>query len=269
MRIMRLGPLFASTFLLFAFAVHAQQVLTTATASRDPQSVALLQRSLAALVGTNTVKDVTLSGSVQRIAGSDDETGTATLKATSSKQGRVDLIVPSGQRSDVIDLSNGSLSGSWCDPDGAWHSMVDHNLFTDPTWFFPTFLIARALSTTTYEVTAADAETKDGISVEHFAVFEQANQFDTTKLTESLSRIDIYLNSSTMVPVSIAFNIHADSNVLVNIPTVIKFSNFQNTQGIAVPYHIQKYINNGLALDVTVTGVQVNSGISATDFQVQ
>ena len=265
MRIVRLGPLFTPVLLLFVSAAQAQQA--SAPAPRDPQSVTLLQRSLAALVGTNTVKDVTLNASATWIAGSDNESGTATLKATSIGQGRVDLSLSSGQRSEIADSSQAAPTGSWCGSDGVWHSIAGHNLFTDPSWFFPTFLIARALSTSNYAVTAVDAETKNGISVEHFAVYQQIPQAD--KLTASLSRIDIYLDPSTLFPVSFSFSAHPDNDARTNIPLEIRFSGYQSTQGILVPYHLQKFIQNGLALDVTVTGVEVNGGIAATEFQVQ
>jgi len=170
MRIAR-PALLLFTFFLGLLALNAQQVSTPAP--RDAQSIALLQRSLSALVGTSTIKDVTLTGNARRIAGSDDESGTTTLKATAIGQGRVDLSLSDGQRSEVADISQAAPTGSWCGPDGIWHAMAGHNLLSDPTWFYPTFLIARALSVSNYAITAADARTKDGISVEHFAVYKQ------------------------------------------------------------------------------------------------
>lgn len=268
MRTSRLGPLFVFGLLLSVTAAQAQQATTAVP--RDAQAVALLQRSLAALVSTNTINDVTMSGNAIWIAGSDNQTGTVTLKGTGIGQGRIDLSLSNGLRSEVIDLSNGSQSGSWCGPDGTWHAMTGHNLFSDPSWFFPTFLIARVLSTANYAVTTADVQTKDGISVEHFAVYQQIAQTGpSARLIANLSRIDIYLDSSTLLPVAVGFNIHPDNDALTNIPTEIRFSNYQSAQGVAVPHHIQKYIQNGLTLDVAVTSIQLNTGIAATDFQAQ
>lgn len=266
MRSMRSGPVVTFILLLLAIPIQAQQSVATAPAPRDPQSLTLLQRSLAAIVGANTLKDVTLSASVRRLAGSDDETGTAILKATYAGQARIDLNFPSGQSSEVADSSNGAPKGSWCGPDGTWHPTAGQNLLTEPAWFFPTFLLSRVLSAPNFAVTPADVETKDGISVEHFAVYRQTAH---GKLIASLSRADVYLDASTLLPVAIAFNIHPDNDALTDIPIEVRFSNYQNSQGILVPYHIQKYMQNGLALDVTVTSVQANSGIAATEFQAQ
>src|SRR5215469_11835225 len=242
MRIVRLGSLFALGLLLSATCANAQQAAPPAPAPRDAQAVSVLQRSLAAM------------------AGSDNETGSATLKATAIGQGRLNLSLLSGQRSEIEDISQAPPTGSWCGPDSVWHSMAGHNLFSDPTWFFPAFLIGRALSTSNYAISAMDAETQDGIAVEHVQIYQQLSfSGSAASLLQSLSQIDIYLNSSTLMPVSIAFNTHADNNASLNIPIQIKFSSYQAVQGISVPYHIQKYIQNGLALDLTVSSVQVIS----------
>ncbi|MGB6874552.1 MAG: hypothetical protein WBD87_00825 [Candidatus Acidiferrales bacterium] len=178
----------------------------------------MLQRSLAALVGTTTVNDVTLSANANWIAGSDNETGSATLKATAIGQGRVDLRLSDGQRSEVVDISQAPPTGSWSGIDGVWHPFVAHNLYTDPTWFFPTFLISRVLSGVNYTVSPMDAETQDGVAVEHVRICQQPGfTTDVAALLQSLSQIDIYLNASTLLPVSVSFNTHADDNALVNI----------------------------------------------------
>ena len=49
--------------------------------SRDLQAVALLQKALAKLSGDTEVRDVVLEATAMYTAGSDVETGTATLQA--------------------------------------------------------------------------------------------------------------------------------------------------------------------------------------------
>lgn len=269
MRMKLFGPLFLFSFILSAVSIQAQQSPTPAPTPKDAQAVVVLQRSLAVQLGRTTVNDVTVSANANWIAGSDNETGSATLKATAVGQSRVDLSLSDGNRSEVIDASQAAPTGSWCGPDGAWHTSVTHNLFGDPTWFFPTFLISRALSSSDYAISPVDAETQNGVAVAHVKIYQQGDTTEAGKLFQGLSQIDIFLNTSTLLPVSISFNTHADNNALINIPIQILFSNYQAVQGISVPYRIQKYIQNGLALDLTVSSIQVNSGLSASDFQAQ
>ena len=87
-------------FVVSVLPVTAQQS-TAAPAVSDPQAVALIQRGLAVLTGGVPVSDVTLTGSAQRVAGSDSETGTATAKARSDGSSRLDFSYPSGTRSEI------------------------------------------------------------------------------------------------------------------------------------------------------------------------
>jgi hypothetical protein len=103
---MRLALLVAIFSVSALFSSAAQ-----APVSAGPQALQLLQSALAALSPNIKTQDVTLSGSAHYIAGSDDETGTATLKALATGASRVDLILPSGRRSEVRDLTTDRPSG--------------------------------------------------------------------------------------------------------------------------------------------------------------
>src|SRR5712672_2312349 len=80
----------------FSLASAAQQ----APSVSSPQAIQLLQGALKALTKGAPLQDVTLTGTARRIAGSDDETGQATLTATPTGS-RIDLNLPSGKRSEI------------------------------------------------------------------------------------------------------------------------------------------------------------------------
>src|SRR5260221_1901006 len=111
-----------------SFLIPAQSAQTV---SSSPQAVQYLQRALSALNANTPVSDVTLTGTAKRIAGSDDETGTATLKAVVGAS-RIDLNLSSGPRSEIQNISGASPAGTWSGPDGVAHAMAFHNLLTDP-----------------------------------------------------------------------------------------------------------------------------------------
>lgn len=60
------------------------------TTSSSTQATQLLQQSPVALQGNTSLSNVTPSGSARRIAGSDDETGTATVKALAGTGVRIE-----------------------------------------------------------------------------------------------------------------------------------------------------------------------------------
>jgi hypothetical protein len=260
---------FVLVLVLIAFAksATAQQAATP-----SPQATALLQQALTAVSGGHALTDVTLSGTARRIAGSDDESGTAVLKALAAGASRTDLTLPGGNRSEVLNTSSTQPAqpvGAWSGPDGVSHPVVYHNLLTAPAWFFPAFPIANSLSTG-YVAIYVGHETRNGQAVEHLAV-SQASAIKASSSALSLahlSQVDFFLDSTTFLPAAITFSIHPDDNALLDIPVEIDFSNYTTVSGSQVPFHIQKHINNSLALDLQFESAVLNSGLSVTAFAV-
>lgn len=280
---------------LFCISVAAQQagpVAPSPPTTSGPQANAIIQRSLLVLTGGVPISDVTLTGTARRIAGSDDETGTATLKANTSGDSRVDLALPSGNRSEIRNHSAVPVAGSlpaslptsvaqapqpagvWSGPDGTPHGMANQNVMTDATWFFPAATLTRVLSSNTYTLTYIGPEDLNGQPVTHLEVFQlpqpamNAPQ-QTSFLIRHLSQMDLYLNSNTLLPVSLSFNIHPDDDPGIDIPTEIQFSDYTPVNGIPVAFHLQKYVNNSLVLDLNLNSVTVNAGVTPASFEIQ
>src|SRR5258706_2248905 len=200
-----------------------QQVSTSA-----PSGYTLLRRSLAAQVASNSISGVTFTGTVRRIAGSDDESGTAILRATASGAARVDLILPSGSHVEINDVFATSPSGSWAGSDGASHSIVFHNLLSEPAWFFPAFAVSRALSPSKYSVAYVGEETRSSRTVRHIVLHQVlANAPGDTQLFEHLTRLDLYLDSGTLLPAALDFNVHPDNKPAIDIPFEVTYDDYR------------------------------------------
>jgi hypothetical protein len=228
----------------------------------EPQAVSILQQSLSALTGGATATDATLTGTASLTVGPDSETGTATLKVTALGDSRLDLSFPSGNRSEirnhagtppVLSLPVGAPTpvgstntlqpiGYWSGPDGAFHNMAGHNVLTDSTWFFPAFTVFR-LASQNYVLSYGGAETFNGQSVLHISATLGVPNASAETLTElqRLSRLDLYVDPTTFLPVALVFNAHADTNAAVDIATEIRFSNYRPVSGMAIPFHVQRY----------------------------
>src|SRR5262249_30572279 len=151
---------FALSFVLVSVPCIARQ--TPGPAVSAP---ALLQQSLGALTGSTSISDVILTGSARRIAGSDNESGTVSLKALSSGATRLDFTFPSGPRSESKSFDSSGPTGSWSGPDGVAHAIANHNLMNDWGWF-PAFAVAAATSQTSV-LTLVGNESRNGQSVVH------------------------------------------------------------------------------------------------------
>ena len=236
---------------------HAQQT--------SSDVLTILRASLAAQAGKETVQDITLTGNVESIAGSDDETVPFTFKGTLSGSARTDIQLSSGTLTEIRTIATSGPTGTWSRGDDVQHPISGHNLMTDPAWCSPVLIVERLLSNPAVMVSYLGTE--DGLA--HF----QANQpvptgtvATSTSLVQHLGQVDLYLDPKTFLPVKLSLNTHPDDNALLDLPVLIEFSNYQAVSGVTVPMHVQKQLNGTLALDVQVQNVAVNSGLSQSNF---
>ncbi len=260
---------FLAALLLTFPSLQASPQARPPASTNSTQATALLSQSAGALTGKIVLTDVTLSGTGRRIAGSDDESGTATVKALATGAMRLDFSLPSGTRSEVRAISNGPPAGNWSGPDGVNHSIASHNLLTDWGWF-PAFTLSNVNSSANAVVTYLGQEMRSGHSVEHLNAKQQfPNQKgNIATLLQHLSEMDIYLDSTTSLPVSLVYNIHPDSDAGLDIPVELDFSDYRLVSGAQIPFRVQKYINHSLSLDLQFQNVTTNSGLSASSFSL-
>jgi hypothetical protein len=260
-----------TAFIFSLPGIPVSRQASSPVAASSTQATTLLAQSLASLTGQAALSDVTLSGTARRIAGSDDDTGTVVFKALASGAGRTDLSLSSGQRSEVCNLSSATPTGSWSGPDGISHPIAFHNLLTEAVWFYPAFAISRRLSTSAFAATYVGHETHNGQAVEHVSVVQTSPNQDSTAAStlQHLTQVDFFFDSTTLLPTAIDFNIHPDNNALLDIPVEIQFSDYRTTNGVQVPFHVQKLLNNTLLLDFQAQTVTFNTGLSASAFSAQ
>jgi hypothetical protein len=233
------------------------------TSSTSSQSSLYLQQSYSQLVGNASLADITLSGSVRRIVGSDDQSGSATLKALPAGAASADFSLSSGTISEIHNFSSTELTGAWSSTDAKIRTIPLHNLLSEPAWFFPTFAISRRLAAE-YVVTDLGPIDYDGQQVEHISTSQKSPlQLSASRIPfQHLSEVDFYIDSGTLLPVAISFNTHPDDNALLDIPVEIRFSDYRLVSGAKVPFHIEKFVNGSLLLDIQIQNATINVGVS-------
>jgi hypothetical protein len=263
---------FLSCFISLSLA--AQQSAPAQQSNIVQQGPPLLQHSLAAMTGGGALRDVVITGTVRRIAGSDDETGTATLKALPTGESRIDLSFPSGARTEVRSSSDAGPAGHWSGPDGTPHSMSQHNMFAGNFWFFSPFTLAEAISSKDSVVSYVGHETFDDNPVEHLSISRAFPSLSggSVAMLQHLSQMEIYFDSKTVLPTALTFNIHPDNNALLDIPVIVRYSNYQPVNGAPngpmIAFRVQKFLNNSLVLDLQFQSANFNTGLSAADFNL-
>lgn len=257
--------------LLISAVSNAQQAPAPAP-PRDAQAITALTQALVAMTGGTTINDATLTVSVTRTSGSDEQTGTGTVSELGNNLAKTDLQLSDGEHRQVIDQSGTTPVGSWSNPDGAVHPAAPWNCWTPPAWFLPTALISNILNTPSVAVSYVGTGVKNGQTVVHIRFGQQVISDDpsdqTGALIAGLSTADLFLNTTSGLPTALDFTTHSDTNSNVNISTEIQFSNYQKLNNVTVPGDIQQYINNSLFLDMKTQTANFNSGLTSSNFSM-
>lgn len=256
--------MFLIVFLTALTLSSARAQSTVATSS--PTALALASQALKALAGGTALTDITLQASAAYTAGSDQESGTATLVARGNAQSLVTLNITGGTRQEI---RNGP-SGAWSGPGGTQHPMAAHNCWTDAPWFFPGLSLQALANDPQVSVSYVGLETLDGVSVQHLRLLRTIPA-QTAAITAEIQResaSDLYLDAATLLPLVLRFNTHPDDAHSVDIPVEIQFAGYGAVSGVQVPFRIQKFLQGTLTLDLTVTQVAVNSGVPQSTFTI-
>lgn len=195
------------------------------------------------------VESLSLSGAAEFVAASTNETGSFTAQCALNGTSQVNLQLGEFSRVETRQTSSGTHSGSWTDAQGVSHPMAGHNVMTPASWFCPSVMISDFLNNSVLSVRFVGQESRDGVSVDHVVV--SVPPIDSTPVQAwmaSLSQTDIFLDSTSLLPVEVDFNVHPDNDATVNIPVEIRFSNYAESAGVWQPATIEKYINSTLTL---------------------
>lgn len=257
-----LGTLGVSILILSACAFGQQPPSNTTALSYAAQSVA-------AMAGTTSVSDVTLTGTVNTwMAGSTTDTGTVTLKVKGYGESRVDMqLAASGAISQIRDASTGVAQGeSITNGTGTQYSY--QNCVTDAAWFYALDSAMAVAPNQGIVLNYVGLETLGGESVQHLQSYYYQSGLDQNSEAQlqTNSTIDYYLDATTFLPVAEHFSTFSGSGTA--IPVQVMFLSYQFTNGVVSPQHIQQYINGTLQLDATITSVGVNTNIPLSTFTI-
>jgi hypothetical protein len=260
----RVAGLTVAAWLIQTVPVPATQI--GVGAPRDPVALGLANQALVRLSGGTSLTDVTLQVTVSFYGGGTQETGTGTFYAIGDSQSKLVLNLSNGTQTEV---RNGQ-AGAWVFQNGSVFLEAAHNCWVDATWFFPGLIFTNVSGNTQSALINLGSQTWSGSPVSQIQTYQAPPGHNATVsgVIQSLSAETVSLDPVSGLPLAIDFNLHSDSDATTNVPAEIQFSNYQSVSGMSVPFHVQKYVGGQLLLDVTLTSVTVNSGLSPTLFAI-
>ena len=247
------------TALVICAGIHAPA--QTTTTQRDPQALALLTQSLTAMLKNRPIQDMMVGAQVTRIAGSSEDSGSATLEAAAYDKTNASLAFTSGTQREI---RNGG-AGDWSGPDGQNHAIALHNTWTTGAWFAPALVIQSWIQDSSFSLAYVGQEQHDGNAVQHVRA---SRSVSGDVQIAALSATDLYLDVKTLLPTALAFNTHPDNDLGVNLAVQVTYAGYQTFGGLVAPARIQQFLQGSLFLDLSVTATKANNGFGPGDFQL-
>lgn len=102
------------------------------------------------------------------------------------------------------------------------------------------------------------SETASGVPVIHSAPTVPSNMpSDFAALLAHAGSYGLELDGSTFLPATLSYATHPDDNAAFDIPVKVTYSDYRTVDGTAIPFHIQRYLNGVLSLDITLSDATV------------
>jgi len=240
----------------------------TASSPTTARATSVLQMSLASLVGNTFLQDLKLTGSAQWSTAPSDSSGPVTLEVLPNSVSRLEIGIAS--ITEVRDSSSAIPTGRWKDADGNLHELATHNCWSSATWFLPYGFVAAALGSDAVVVYVRQ-ENHNGLATDHVRYYRNvpAKSAALAALLRRLTAVDLFLDSTTHLPLSVNFKLHPDEDTTTDLDVVVQFSDYRVINGIRTPFRIQRYLDGGLQFDATIDNAVVNGGLPPSDFTLQ
>ena len=199
--------------------------------------------------------------------------GSISLSAAANGQSQIQLQLPSGSETESRSISRFWRAGTWTDSSGVAHPAPPQDLMgPHPAWFYPSLVLMSGLGSPDYVSSDLGLETRNGISVEHIAVWQRPiNTLPASSVAyvKRQTQYDIYVDPSTWLPVAMAFNRQFDptspnqflapaQTSSAGVLEEVRYSNYQQVQGIPVAFHLQVFFQGKLHTDIQISSAKIN-----------
>jgi hypothetical protein len=147
--------------------------------------------------------------------------------------------------------------------------MALHNCWTPPGWFFPGLAFGAALNDPAVALAYLGPENRSGQAVQHLQFWRVVSGSVTgSAMVARLSKVDVYLDGASYLPAAFDYNVHSDANAGLDIPVEMSYANYRTVNGALVPFHLQQFLQRSRVLDLNISTITLNSGLTESDFAI-
>jgi hypothetical protein len=243
---------------LVSFATQQNPI----TAAKDPQGLALLERSLTSMA-QSIPADSAANGSIQLVAGGQTSNGTIRILTKGVSESFVLITAPSG--TDQVIFSN-NQSNEILNNSVALLSL--ERTQTAQASEFPLAILSALLNNVDGSIQFVGLEMTNGESLNHVRWFDSYASQSQLQALASLTNKDIWFDANSGLPVRISYLRRDGQGATPAIAVDIYFSNYQSSQGVLYPMTIQESLNGTPWATITIQTISFNNGLTDASFPI-
>ena len=227
---------------------------------RDTQALAILAQSYAVMAPQGGgVQDALLAGNIVR---ADGTTGSMTIKSKGVDRLRHEISL--GGRQFVYVLNGGrgyALRGGTRHGLPLWVTAYQRSEHIPPFSRLIDFLRPNM------NVVYVGLEDVGGRQAHHIRLSALPTDGTPARIEELISEFHVFVDAQSMLVVKTQSFLFSPAAIENRSPVDTYYSEYRSVAGLLVPYRVTRYVSRQRESDITLTSVQLNVGLSDSEFQ--
>lgn len=250
--------LFCLPLLLVSVLAFAQSA-----SSKSDNASDVLQRASRAFSSEKTVRRIGLTGTATWHAGSLEDSGRATLVASSDGAAEVRLqLAKKGVWTETQSAITDDMSCQWSDERNPENEAPAVSCMRSTVWFLPSITlqassIPKIVGVADLGVESHDSKTYLHLQSQSVSLAMSRNQ-GLLKHSLEASSTDIGIDAKSLLPAYLKYKLQADNGSLSDINVEIRYSDYRQVDGVSIPFAIQRYLNGYLQLEIQIDSAQIS-----------
>jgi len=241
---------------LLALPLHA-------TFAQGANAANVLNQMSAAFSGGKIVQNVQLSGNAIWHTGNLEDSGAATLTASSDGSSLMQLVLASaGQRAEIQTGSGLDATCQWAGADGVSHAINSVSCGRPVIWFMPTLSLQPSLLPSDLGVADLGMGTVGAVAntcrhLQSQLTLSGSPDPVSTDIAQ-MSKTDIGIAPNSLLPEVLVYSARPDGGAAIAIAVEVHFSDYRTVAGVQIPFLIQRYVNGSLQLELHLSSAEIN-----------
>lgn len=232
---------------------------------RDQQALTVLNQTIAAGGGQEllaSIQDFTETGTITYY-GADQVSGNVTVKGRGPYKLKVEVELPEGKQTTVVDGEGGSLK----ETRGEVRPIHQQGV-ADPGGFtLPYLSLIAAIQDSTASIVYGGLVTHNGASTYDVRVVKvYSKEQDPTRTRGVQEARDFYIDSNTFLVTAVSNRFHFVGSRDEGVPHEVLYSNYQLENGIVTPLTIAETVRGATSFTMNLSQVTFNTGLADSDF---